>query len=63
MCWECGKIGHLSRDCPTRSKKPTKQNEMPGAPRYTSILMVRSERDDPEAIILDSGASDHMCRY
>lgn len=57
-CYNCNEVGHLARNC----LKPKKEQKRVGfsEANHATLLMTRTD-SRATSLLLDSGASDHMC--
>lgn len=56
-CYNCGKKGHISRDC--RNKDKPKENQQPREAAKNAFVALKAV-ENPKYWYLDSGASSHM---
>lgn len=60
LCFNCQKVGHISRDCRSRNAAAPRKEEEPMTAHHAKMLMAQVSRLDDQAFFLDSGATHHM---
>ena len=57
-CWKCGQAGHLKSECQSTGNNGDETTQTWGA---TCVLITKQENVIEESLILDSGATHHIC--